>query len=104
MVNVPIPYDEDIEGFVALNERVCPALIAGVAVLAANDTHSILPSIQYSQAFLDNFAVKPSSSASIVIKSSMVSGFSLPLPIRLLCSILSFILQELCYYRKVVYY
>jgi len=66
MVNVPIPVEDAGFNPVALNESVCPVLIAGVAVPAAREVHSILPSMQYSQALVESDAVRPSSRASMV--------------------------------------
>ena len=64
IVNVPIPF---VVGFNSLlNDNVCPVLIVSVSTPTAKLFQLPSPSTQYSHALIDNFAVNPSSSASIV--------------------------------------
>ena len=65
IINVPIPLLEFGVKF-PLKDNVCPVLIASVFVAAGNDFQFSSPSTQYSQAFLNNLAVKPSSNATMV--------------------------------------
>ena len=65
MVNVPIPYEDEIVGFSILKDIVCPLFIEGDAVFADKLIHSPL-SIQYSDAFRDKVTVNSFSNASIV--------------------------------------
>ena len=65
ITNCPIP-DAVAARSDALNDNVCPALIAGVSILLDNTIHSPLPSMQYSQTFGKKRAVRPSSKATIV--------------------------------------
>ena len=65
MVNVPIPL-LDVGVKLPLKDNVCSLLMDIELVLTVNDFQLPSLSTQYSHALIDNFAVKPSSNASMV--------------------------------------
>jgi hypothetical protein len=64
IVNVPIP-ELELGVKLSLKDKVYPLLMLGVLV-SADNVFQLPLSIRYSQSLVDNFAVKPSSNASMV--------------------------------------